>query len=386
MKLETTIKRSKIMKSIKGSDTGIEVRLRKALWHKGIRYRKNFKVFDCHPDIVITKYKIAVFCDGNFWHGKELQKRPIKHNSSYWNEKIRRNVERDLENTIELRDNGWIVLRFWEDDIQNNLPNCVDDVLRYISIEKYGDKLKSFDVQRFNKNIIDPVKLIFDKTVYQADWKETISNEIFRQRDKSNNNDIGYFHQRIFQYIDKCHVPDNGTEGGWDVIYKNPEGIILPDGSCVHTVYVEMKNKHNTMNSSAAGKTFIKMQNQLLKDDDCACFLVEAIAKKSQNIKWETTVDGQRVGHKLIRRVSIDKFYELVTGQENAFFKLCMVLPTVIQKVVDNNGNNLVPHDTVYDELRLAASNVEDKDMIMEIAIFMLGFSTYNGFSKLAEK
>lgn len=136
MKLETTIKRSKIMKSIKGSDTGIEVRLRKALWHKGVRYRKNFKVFDCHPDIVITKYKIAVFCDGNFWHGKELQKRPIKHNSSYWNEKIRRNVERDLENTIELRDNGWIVLRFWEDDIQNNLSNCVDDVLRYISIRK----------------------------------------------------------------------------------------------------------------------------------------------------------------------------------------------------------------------------------------------------------
>lgn len=136
MKLETTIKRSKIMKSIKGSDTGIEMRLRKALWHKGIRYRKNFKVFDCHPDIVITKYKIAVFCDGNFWHGKELQKRPIKHNSSYWNEKIRRNVERDLENTIELRDNGWIVLRFWEDDIQNNLPNCIDDVLRYISIRK----------------------------------------------------------------------------------------------------------------------------------------------------------------------------------------------------------------------------------------------------------
>ena len=136
MKLETTIKRSKIMKSIKGSDTGIEVRLRKALWHKGVRYRKNFKVFDCHPDIVITKYKIAVFCDGNFWHGKELQKRPIKHNSSYWNEKIRRNVERDLENTIELRDNGWIVLRFWEDDIQKNLPNCVSDVLRYISIRK----------------------------------------------------------------------------------------------------------------------------------------------------------------------------------------------------------------------------------------------------------
>ena len=70
-----------------------------------------------------------------------------------------------------------------------------------------------------------------------------------------------------------------------------------------------MKNKHNTMNSAASGKTFIKMQNQLSKDDDCACFLVEVIAKQSQNIKWETTVDKQKVGHKLIRRVSIDQFY-----------------------------------------------------------------------------
>ena len=62
-----------------------------------------------------------------------------------------------------------------------------------LTIQKYGDKLKSFDLKRFNKNIVDPIKLIFDKTVYQATWEETISNEIFRQRDKSNNNDIGYF-------------------------------------------------------------------------------------------------------------------------------------------------------------------------------------------------
>lgn len=112
----------------------------------------------------------------------------------------------------------------------------------------------------------------------------------------------------MFSYIANCQVPDNGKDGGWDVIYHNPEGITLPDGSIVHTIYVEMKNKHNTMNSASAGKTFIKMQNQLLKDDDCACFLVEAIAKRSQNIKWETTVDGIPVSHKLIRRVSIDAF------------------------------------------------------------------------------
>lgn len=138
----------------------------------------------------------------------------------------------------------------------------------------------------FNKNIVDPIKLIFDKSVYRSSWEQIISNEIFRQRDKSNNNDIGYFHQTIFKYIENCRVPNNGEEGGWDVIFENPNGITMPDGSRVSRVYVEMKNKHNTMNSASSGKTFIKMQNQLLQDDDCACFLVEAIAKNSQNIKW----------------------------------------------------------------------------------------------------
>lgn len=189
------------------------------------------------------------------------------------------------------------------------------------TIEKYGEKLEPFDLRRFNRNIIDPVKLVFDKIVYRSTWNEIVGNEIFRQRDKSNNNDIGYFHQRIFQYMANCHVPVNGEEGGWDVIYENGEGIEIPEANSVRRVYVEMKNKHNTMNSASAGKTFIKMQNQLLTDDDCACFLVEAIAPSSQNVKWETTVDGQRVGHKLIRRVSLDRFYALVTEKMMRSFR-----------------------------------------------------------------
>ena len=250
------------------------------------------------------------------------------------------------------------------------------------TIEKYGEKLKSFDLKRFNKNIIDPVKLIFDKTVYHASWEEIVSNEIFRQRDKSNNNDIGYFHQRIFQYIDKCRVPDNGKEGGWDVIFENPDSIEIPSAGTVSRVYVEMKNKHNTMNSASAGKTFIKMQNQLLTDDDCACFLVEAIAQRSQNIKWETTVDKHKVGHKLIRRVSLDKFYALVTGQEDAFYQMCMVLPDVIQKAVDELGNSIVPNDTVMQELKELSKqyNFKSEDLSIAMAVYMLGFGSYNGF------
>ena len=107
------------------------------------------------------------------------------------------------------------------------------------TIEKYGEKLESFDIKRFNRNIIDPIKLIFDKTVYRSTWDEIISNEIFRQRDKANNNDIGYFHQRIFQYIANCYVPENGKDGGWDVIYSNEDGIVLPDGEVVHTIMLK---------------------------------------------------------------------------------------------------------------------------------------------------
>ncbi len=152
----------------------------------------------------------------------------------------------------------------------------------------------------------------------------------------------------------------------------------------VKTVYVEMKNKHNTMNSASAGKTFIKMQNQLLNDDDCACFLVEAIAQHSQNIKWETTVDKKKVGHKLIRRVSIDKFYEIVTGEKDAFFNMCMILPTMIERAVDELGSTLVPHDTVIDELRTIATNqeIEYNDLAIAMSIYMLGFGSYMGFQK----
>ena len=256
------------------------------------------------------------------------------------------------------------------------------------TIDKYGEKLESFDIVRFNKNIIDPIKMIFDKTVYQSSWEEIVSNEIFRQRDKSNNNDIGYFHQRIFQYIADCHVPDNGKEGGWDVIFQKGSGILLPDGDVVHRIYVEMKNKHNTMNSSAAGKTYIKMQSQLLDDDDCACFLVEAIAKKSQNIKWTTTVDGKNVSHKKIRRVSLDQFYALVTGEEDALYQMCMVLPKVIEKVVADGGDDVkIPHDTVLTELkRLAGRTSEsDEDIAMAMAIYLLGFSTYSGFYQVVD-
>jgi len=240
------------------------------------------------------------------------------------------------------------------------------------TIAHYGDKLQPYDLKRFNSNIVDPIKLIFDKAVYKFEWDEIVRNEVFRQRDKSNNNSIGYFHQRIFQYISGCTVP----QSGWDVIYKNDAGISLPDNDFVHRIYVEMKNKHNTMNAASSGKTYIKMQGQLLSDDDCACFLVEAIAKKSQNIAWAVSVDGNRQKHRRIRRVSMDEFYSLITGQSDAFYQVCKLLPGVIDEVIRNQAAALIPKDTVTEEINEIAKNKGS----FVLALYMLGFESYNGF------
>lgn len=243
------------------------------------------------------------------------------------------------------------------------------------TILNYGGKLASFNLERFNSNIVDPVKMIFDKTVYRYTWDEIISNEIFRQRDKSNNNDIGYFHQQIFQYMRGCTVPRTG----WDVIFSPGRKIELPEGDSVSTVYVEMKNKHNTMNSSASAKTYMKMQSQLLADDDCACFLVEAIAKHSQNTAWTISLDKARHKHKRIRRVSMDRFYETVTGEADAFYKMCMVLPDVVEQVVSDENIIAVPNDTVADEIRHIA---ESRGISFVMSLYLLGFGTYTGFPR----
>lgn len=268
----------------------------------------------------------------------------------------------------------WSIRFITEEDFRQHIRN---------TIKHYGEKLVPYDVRKFNSNVIDPIKMIFDKAVYGTDWKGIIANEIFRQRDKANTNEIGYFHQRIFSYVEHCRVPLNGKEGGWDVIYDVPEGYMLDTGNVVHRIYVEMKNKHNTMNSAAAGKTYIKMQHQLLKDDDCACFLVEAIAKRSQNVIWKTTLDHQRVFHNRIRRVSIDKFYEIVTGEHDAFLQICLALPEMVRLVLAEGSSEIfAPHDTVYEEMLKTASqsqNIPD-DVAMMMSMYMLGFGSYNGF------
>ena len=115
------------MQRIKNKDSEIELLLRKALWDKGYRYRKNVKSVFGHPDIAFIGKRIAVFCDSEFWHGYdwENRKNDFKVRQSFWIPKIERNMERDREVNIELKKQGWTVLRFWGKEIKSNLSNCV---------------------------------------------------------------------------------------------------------------------------------------------------------------------------------------------------------------------------------------------------------------------
>ena len=125
----TKEQRHKNMVNIKSKDTSIEVCLRKALWERGMRYRKNYDKIPGKPDIALTKYKIAIFCDSEFFHGKDwevLKPRLEKsNNSDYWIHKISRNMERDDEVNKQLLFMGWTVIRFWGKDILKRTDECV---------------------------------------------------------------------------------------------------------------------------------------------------------------------------------------------------------------------------------------------------------------------
>lgn len=133
-KLETTPEVSKRMANVSLKGGKAETALAKALWHEGVRYRKNYRELPGSPDIAITKHKIAVFVDGEFWHGYDWENRKIrlKTNRDYWIEKIEENMARDRRNDNHLNEMGWITLHFWEKEVKKQLDGCVEEVMKTI--------------------------------------------------------------------------------------------------------------------------------------------------------------------------------------------------------------------------------------------------------------
>lgn len=225
---------------------------------------------------------------------------------------------------------------------------------------------RSINLKQFNKNIIDPIKLTFDSKIYGQTMSQTIESECIRQIDKTNNNRIGYFHQYLFKLAGNgWEVPANGDKGGFDVLNDNL------------FIYAEVKNKHNTMNSASTSATYLKMLDKVMRSGNRAtCYLVEAIARQSQDIVWEATITQN--GHKekynwpSIHRISMDKFYEIVFGEKDAFFKLCKALPKILDDVISEDESAKLKN-TVYDEL--------DKTDFYK-SLYLLAFKTYEGFDK----
>lgn len=238
-----------------------------------------------------------------------------------------------------------------DEDIYEHVKKTVESYRREITLEQ------------FNDNIVDPIKLTFDSKVYGKTIQQAIEDECFRQIDKSNTNRIGYFHQNLFNY----------AGNGW-VVPK--EGFDVENNE--RHIYVELKNKHNTMNSASSQKTYMKMQAKLLDDDQATCYLVEAISKKSKDEAWRISLDKKTRSHNKIRRMSMDRFYELVFGDRLAFYKLCVALPRIIEDVVRDN-EELALSNSVYRELSEAHAD-------MLTALYLLAFSTYEGFEQLVRK
>ena len=136
----TKEQRTKNMRAIRSKDSVTELKLRRALWARGYRYRKNHTAVYGKPDIVFLKQKVAIFCDGDFWHGYnwEERKHAIKSNLKYWHKKIERNMQRDEEVNQELSLQGWTVIRLWEREIKKNLEGCLQVIEKALQVKEFS--------------------------------------------------------------------------------------------------------------------------------------------------------------------------------------------------------------------------------------------------------
>jgi Eco47II restriction endonuclease len=241
-----------------------------------------------------------------------------------------------------------------------------EDLKKHLK-EVYNSYQKIFASQsldNFNRNIVDPFQILIEHVLLGKDIKKIISGEIIRQQNKSCANVLGYFHQYIFRYLN----PDWETpERGWDLVNNK------------QLIYVEIKTKHNTMNSSSSQRTYQRMEQEIKQNPQAQCYLVEIIAKKTQDKPWKPNFGGMKTEtNERIRKISIDKFYEIITGDKQAFFKLVVSLPPLLKEIVAEEGIIQTGENTVLTEL-------EKQNPNHLLALFNLSFQQYEGFKEFLE-
>ena len=220
--------------------------------------------------------------------------------------------------------------------------------------------------KNFYSNKVDTIKLTFDAKFNNIDEESLIKAEILRQIDKSINNSIGTFHEQILGGIKGFEV---GNLSGFDIKAKDD------------TLFADIKNKHNTMNSSAAEALFQKLARYANDYKKAKCYWVQILAKGSFCELWSGDINGKEYSHSRVYKISGDQFYSLVSGQEDALFQLYKILPVAIKdylKSIDKSEE--IVENSALDEIK--SQTKKSKRSILDQITFE-NFSYYLGFDKL---
>ncbi len=239
--------------------------------------------------------------------------------------------------------------------------NCISNLH-----QSYVKAKKNISKKKFYTNKIDTIKLTFDSKFNNIDEEKLIEGEILRQIDKSINNSIGLFHEQILGRIDGYEI---GKLSGFDIKAND------------NTLFADIKNKHNTMNSSSAESLFQKLARYADTYKKANCYWVQILAKSSFNEKWFGEINGKEYSHSRVYKISGDQFYALLTGQENAFFELYKVLPLAIADFLKSlDLKDEQKHNSAVSEIKIQ-TNKSKRSILDEITFE--NYSYYLGFDEL---
>ncbi|MCZ2100137.1 MAG: Eco47II family restriction endonuclease [Chitinophagales bacterium] len=242
-----------------------------------------------------------------------------------------------------------------------HLLNCIGNLH-----ESYLRAKNNISKKSFYTNKVDTIKLTFDAQFNNINEDDLIQSEILRQIDKSINNSIGTFHEQILGGIKGFEV---GNLSGFDIKASDD------------TLFADIKNKHNTMNSSSAEALFQKLARYADDFKKAKCYWVQILAKSSFNEHWKGEINGKEYSHSRVFKISGDQFYSLLSGEEDALFQLYKVLPSAIKdymKLVDIEVKT--KDNSALDEI--SSETKKTKRTILDQITFE-NYSYYLGFDKL---
>lgn len=241
-----------------------------------------------------------------------------------------------------------------------HLLYCIANLHHAYTNAKNNVSKKSFYI-----NKVDTIKLTFDSKFNNLDEESLIQTEILRQIDKSINNSIGTFHEQILGGIKGFQM---GNLSGFDIKANDD------------TLFADIKNKHNTMNSSSAESLFQKLKSYADNYKKAKCYWVQILAKGSFLELWQSEINGKEYSHSRVYKISGDKFYALLSGQDDALFQLYSVLPTAIQDYLNSLDNNLeVVKNSALDEIKIE-TQISKMSILNQITFD--NYSYYLGFDK----